>query len=128
MKKKPAKLASEIERREHQNELAPFPPYDTEIINDLKIREKMITKKDDFNNVPVTYCKTCLSLHLKIVEFKKENGGVHEHKEVPYCVACSNTDLDSCHITEWEKLYEERYGETFLKTKNGKHKRKGNKD
>lgn len=102
------KLTKEIKRRETANEMAPFPVYDTGIINDLKDLN-MITKKADYNNVPVTYCKTCLKLHIK--ETKVEN------KTVTYCIDCGNTDLDKAHISEWEDLYEEKYGERFLTKK-----------
>lgn len=100
---KQANLAKEIERREKANSLAPFPVYDREIINDLKILN-MITKKDDYNNVPIDYCKTCLSIHTKNIE----------NPEVGYCIDCGNTDLDKVHIHEWEEMYEEKYGEKFL--------------
>ena len=115
MNHKPANLAPEINRRETANSYAPFPVYDTEIINDLKIRQKMITKKDDYNNVPVTYCKTCGSLHIKKIEFSKSDNG--EDRNVSYCVPCGNTDLGKVHIEEWEEIYEEKHGEKFLKAK-----------
>lgn len=107
--KKPINLAEEIERRESANKMAPFPPYDREVINDLKILN-MITKQDDYNNVPVTYCKTCLSLHVKEIA----------NPDVAYCVDCGNTDLEKAHIHEWEDLYEEKYGERFLNLKDKK--------
>lgn len=100
-------LRREINRREHYNSLAPFPIYDTEIINDFKKLE-MITSKEDSNNEPITYCKTCLSIHIKTVDFKDTQ------QEVDYCVNCSNTDLDTVHISEWEDMYREKYGEKFL--------------
>lgn len=86
--------------------MAPFPVYDTDIIKDLKIREEMITRKQDFNSVPVTYCTTCLSLKVKEV--------VVEQKKVDCCMECGNTPSAEAHIEEWEKLYEERYGEKFV--------------
>lgn len=103
-------LIKEIERREYYNSMTPFPVYDTEIINDLKILN-MITSKENSNNEPVTYCKTCLSIHIKTVEFKDTE------QEVDYCIPCSNTDLGEAHISEWEDLYEERYGDKFLNKK-----------
>jgi len=118
MRKKESKLAAEIKRREDYNKLCPFPYYDTEIINDLKIREKMISKQTDYNNVPVTYCKTCLSLHLKEVTFEgKKDPLTGENKKVTYCVPCGNTETSSTHITEWEDFYEEKYGEKFINKK-----------
>ncbi len=103
-------LIREIERREYYNQMAPFPVYDTETIIDLK-KLNMITAKDNSNNEPITYCKTCLSIHIKTVDFKDTD------KTVDYCVACSNTELDTTHISEWEDMYEERYGERFLTEK-----------
>lgn len=110
-------LTKEIEKREHANMMAPFPVYDTGIINDLKLLN-MITKKQDYNNVPVTYCKTCLKLHIKDVEFPKDS--VKDSKEqtvVSYCVDCGNTDLDTAHVSEWDDMYLEKYGKRFIDEK-----------
>jgi len=63
-------------------------------------------KNDIENNEPVTYCKTCLSIHIKTVKFTSN--------EVHYCVPCGNTELDTAHISEWEDLYKDKYGEFFL--------------
>ena len=71
----------------------------------------MITSKDISNNEPITFCKTCLSIHIKTVKFEDTD------QAVDYCVACSNTDLETTHISEWEDMYEERYGERFLTEK-----------
>lgn len=113
------KLAEEIKRREDYNELCPFPFYETEKINDLK-KYLMITKKENYNSVPVTYCKTCLSLHIKDVTFPRSDNSEPVETQKPealvgYCLSCSNTDLDEIQISEWEEIYEERYGEKFLK-------------
>ncbi len=104
-------LIQEIKRREHYNRMAPFPVYDTEIINDIK-KLAMLTAKENSNNEPITFCKTCLSISIKIIELNDTNN------EFDYCIDCSNTDLDSCHISEWEDKYEEKYGERFLTKKN----------
>jgi len=113
-----AKLAKEIERREWYNNYSPFPIYDTEIINDLK-KLLMITKKDNYNRIPVTYCKTCLSLHIKDVTFPRSDSSEPEETQKPdaivgYCVECGNNDMADVQISEWEELYEEKYGEPFL--------------
>ena len=105
------KLSKEIERRELANNMAPFPVYDTDIINDLKDLE-MITKKQDYNNVPIAYCKTCLKIQIKYVTFKRDE---NNKANVSYCVDCSNSDIGEAHVEEWEELYQERYGEKFLK-------------
>lgn len=116
---KRAKLAKEIERREFYNKHAPFPIYDTEIINDLK-QLIMVTRKENYNHVPVTYCRTCLSLHIKDVTFPRSDGTepVEDQKPealVGYCVPCGNTDLAEVQLSEWEEMYEEKYEEKFLK-------------
>ena len=109
-----AKLTEEIKRREYYNSMAPFPVYDTDIINDLK-KLSMIKSKDNFNNEPITYCKTCLSISIKTVEFPKTEAG--EDRDVDYCTCCSNTDMGECHVEEWEEMYAEKYGEKFLSKK-----------
>ena len=113
-----ANLAREIERREYYNKMAPFPIYDTDIINDLK-KFLMITKKENYNNVPVTYCKTCLSLHIKDVTFPRSDSSEEESTQKPdalvgYCVPCGNTDLGEAHIEEWKEMYQDRYGKEYL--------------
>lgn len=104
------KLRLEIERREEANQIAPFPVYDTEIINDLKKLE-MIKKNEKYNNEKVHYCKTCLSLGLKTTEIPQDG----EMTGITYCISCGNTDIDSTHISEWEDIYAEKYGDKFLK-------------
>jgi hypothetical protein len=59
---------------------------------------------DDYNDEPVHYCKQCLSLKIKIV------GGFD------FCDDCGSTDITTDHIDNWDKLYQERYGETFLES------------
>lgn len=56
---------------------------------------------EDYNNIPVCYCKNCLSLRVKIV------GGYD------FCDDCGCTSFAESHIEEWEKLYESRYGKKF---------------
>lgn len=118
MKNKDINLAAEIKRREDYNALCPFPYYSTEVINDLKTKNKMITKKSDYNNVPVEYCKTCLSLHLKEVNFKGQlDLTTGKEKCVVYCIPCGNTSIEKTHITEWQDFYKEKYGKDFLEKK-----------
>lgn len=100
-------LIPEIKRREYYNSVSPFPVYDTEVIKDMKKLDKL-AKKNDYNDVPVTYCKTCLSLRLKIIDEPK----------VCYCGDCGNTEFGEETITKWEFLYEEKYGEKFLSKDN----------
>ena len=69
----------------------------------------MVTKKQDYNNVPVSYCKTCLS--LAVVEVSLSS---NEDTKVCYCNSCSNVETEEAHIDEWEEKYESRYGKKFL--------------
>jgi RNase P subunit RPR2 len=118
MNKKDINLAAEIKKREDYNLLCPFPYYSTETIQDLKIKQKMVTRKSDYNNVPVEFCKTCLSLHLKEVKFEgKLDLKTGKEKSVVYCIPCGNTSIERAHITEWEDFYEAKYGSTFLEKK-----------
>lgn len=57
---------------------------------------------EEYNDEPVYYCKHCLSLKVKIV------GGYD------FCDDCGSTHIETSHIEDWEKLYEERYGNKFL--------------
>lgn len=58
-----------------------------------------------YNDVPVHYCKNCLSLKIKTVI---------EGLNLDYCDECGSTDIEQIHIEEWQKLYRERYGFDFL--------------
>lgn len=31
-----------------------------------------------------------------------------------YCDACNSTNIEQCHIEEWEKMYQEKYGHKLL--------------
>ena len=59
---------------------------------------------DDYNDEPVHYCKQCLSLKIKIVG------------KFDFCDDCGSTDIITAHVDEWDKLYQERYGEPFLES------------
>lgn len=58
--------------------------------------------KKDYNDIPVFYCKKCLSLNIKTVI------------GMDYCDACNSTNIAQCHIEEWEKMHEEKYGYKLL--------------
>jgi len=57
---------------------------------------------DTYNDIPVFYCKKCLSLNIKSVI------------GMDYCSDCNSTNIEQCHIEEWEKMYQERYGYKLL--------------
>tara|TARA_R110000803_G_scaffold129900_1_gene197291 strand:- start:1007 stop:1357 length:351 start_codon:yes stop_codon:yes gene_type:complete len=105
-------LRKEIERRESCNNRAPFPVYDTEVIQDLKILENM-KNEENYDSEKVSYCKTCLSLGLKIITIPSTDN--KEDTEITYCVPCGNTEIEVAQdIFEWEDMYAEKYGDKFL--------------
>lgn len=67
----------------------------------------MNSNKEQHNEEPVCYCETCLSLAVKELNGSKQD----------VCLDCGNTDFAEINIFEWEKLYVERYNETFLDKK-----------
>lgn len=62
-------------------------------------------KKEEYNNIPVVYCKHCLSLNIRDMD------------GVEFCDKCGSTDIETSHISEWEVLYEQKYKEKFLNKK-----------
>lgn len=72
-------------------------------------------QKDNYNDIPVHYCKNCLSLKIRTVVV---------NSDLEYCDECGGTDIDSIHIEEWEKLFKERYGFNYLTniSNNGREK------
>lgn len=64
-----------------------------------------IEKQEEYNNEPVFYCNSCLSLNIQSVE------------ELDYCVDCGGTVIEQDHIDYWNEKYKSRYGEEFLKIK-----------
>lgn len=64
-------------------------------------------EKQNYNEDPVFYCKSCLSLKIRSVPNMEDS---------EFCDECSSTDVGQCSIEEWEKLYIERYGHRYLET------------
>lgn len=63
-----------------------------------------LTKKE-YNDIPVHFCKHCLSLRIMSTE------------DIDYCDECGSTDITEDHISNWEGLYELRYDNNFLNPK-----------
>ena len=57
--------------------------------------------KEEYNNIPVLYCKQCKS--LKIMELGYD-----------YCDTCGCTDIAETDINTWEQIYEDTYGEKYV--------------
>lgn len=62
-------------------------------------------EKNEYNEVPVHYCKSCLS--LKIVNDTGIEG-------LDYCNSCGSTNIDLINIEQWEIMHRKRYGFDFL--------------
>ena len=63
------------------------------------------SKKQEYNNEPVFYCKNCLSLRVKTVIAVAD---------LEYCDECVSTEIEQSNIEDWRKLYKERYGIDYL--------------
>ena len=57
--------------------------------------------KENYNNIPVYYCRDCLSLAILRVPGMKD---------ACYCDTCGSTDIAEASIEEWEALYKQKHG------------------
>lgn len=64
--------------------------------------DSIFLTKEDYDNEPVTYCKTCLSLSIITLG---ENG--------EFCDKCGNTQMEETEISTWEEMYKQKYGIKF---------------
>lgn len=60
---------------------------------------------EEFDAIPVVYCAECLSLRVLPLD---------EH--IDYCDQCGSTNIKEADIHEWEKMYEAKYGKSYLKS------------
>lgn len=60
---------------------------------------------EEYNDIPVHYCKDCLSLKIKTVV-----GGLN----LDYCDECGGTNIEQVHIDKWRTIYKDRYGFDYL--------------
>lgn len=58
--------------------------------------------KEGYNEVPVFYCKDCLSLAVMNID------------NFNYCQKCGGTDMGVATIDKWEKIYKDKYGVRYL--------------
>lgn len=63
---------------------------------------------NEYNDEPVLYCKSCLSLRIKTVV-----AGLN----LDYCDVCGSTEIDQTHISNWEELHRKTYGFDYLTNK-----------
>lgn len=67
--------------------------------------DKGSNRLNEYNDIPVHYCKSCLSLRIKTVT---------EDSDLDYCDECGCTDIDTTNIAVWENIYKDRYGFNYL--------------
>ena len=60
---------------------------------------------NEYNDIPVLYCKHCLSLRIRNISFIEDSD---------YCDQCGSTEVGKSSIEDWETLYEEKYGHKYL--------------
>lgn len=60
---------------------------------------------NDYNKIPVLYCKNCLSLRIR---------NIPQVEDSDYCDDCGSTDIEEISIEEWETLYKQKYGHLYL--------------
>lgn len=68
----------------------------------LESTEKGMLTTEDYNSVPVYFCKNCLSLKIRVLG---------EYSE--YCDECGSTDIETTDIESWRKMYRDKYGREF---------------
>lgn len=59
----------------------------------------------DYNNIPVLYCKHCLSIRVRDIPMMENSD---------FCDKCGSTDIGETTIENWEELYKSRYGHKYL--------------
>lgn len=69
-----------------------------------------MAKHNEYDEEPVVYCAKCYSLKIR-----------HEdNMDCDYCMDCGSTETKTASIEDWERLYEGRYGEKFVKVSNSR--------
>lgn len=61
--------------------------------------------KEEYNDEPVHYCRSCLSLKIRTVALGSD---------LDYCDECGSTDVCTEHIEKWRNLYRSKYGFDYL--------------
>lgn len=69
-------------------------------------RDDMYLENNEYNDIPVHYCRRCLSLKVITVD-------VGDDQAFDYCDECGGTDIGTTDINDWEIQYENKYGREF---------------
>lgn len=62
--------------------------------------------KEQYNSVPVLYCKDCLNLAI-----------IEEIEDIPSCNKCNSVNIGECSIQEWDEMFFKKYGYHYLNKK-----------
>lgn len=73
--------------------------------SDTNLKQHTSVNQEDFNAIPVHYCKHCLSLSIRIMD------------GTDYCDKCGGTEIETANIHDWERMYEDKYCKKFLNKK-----------
>lgn len=73
-----------------------------------------MTTKKEYNDVPVLYCKRCISLKIISIEPAGLNKYPEEKKPIDYCGSCGNADVGETHIENFNLKYKKFYGKDHL--------------
>lgn len=73
------------------------------------IREMDVKKEDieKYNEEPVFYCRKCLSLKIRNIPGEENSD---------YCDDCGGTEIGAIDIYNWEYMYKQKYGKSFLES------------
>lgn len=66
-------------------------------------KEKL--SKEDYEKIPVAYCRNCLSLNIMKID---------DDPEFDYCDECGSTSVLVTNIDKWRELYKEKYGKHLI--------------
>ncbi len=67
-------------------------------------KEKL--SKEDYEKIPVAYCRNCLSLNIMKID--------DDDPELDYCDECGSTSILVTNIDKWRELYKEKYGKHLI--------------
>ena len=69
-----------------------------------------VQSKEDiekYNDEPVFYCRKCLSLKIRNIPGEENSD---------YCDDCGGTEIGAIDIYNWEYMYKQKYGKSFLES------------
>lgn len=64
-----------------------------------------MTRRNEYDDEPVLYCKRCLSLKIKSTDGDENND---------YCADCGSTIIHKAPLEAWDMLYQRMYHKPFL--------------